>query len=389
MGRPAILALGLLALSVVFAVRWLSRSGALDAAGVGPTSDAPPAALVDAHGQDSTPELVEPDRSAAPMLDVETRAAPHATGPVPEAGTIRGRVVSDKGDSIEGAQVHAVLQTDAEEDPPTLQAVSDRAGHFTLEGCSNPGEYELRAELDTWWLSSTIVCTTGTTDAELVLQRGGGVRGQVIEALGSRIEDYIVVVRHEPPPVEWTPETRARLDRSLERELRQMTRNAMVTRMLMQDLGHQSQPEQRPDGEAWTLLQPDGRFELGNLRPGKSSVIVAARNRTRGLATIAGVEIRSDVLTQDPRVNPVNLNESACVYSAVVTDPDGALIARGSLEVLPVEKDGHGKFTIDLEDGSASFVGPLWIDRITISAEGYRAVFLRSPTQTLRVTLSR
>jgi hypothetical protein len=387
MRRPAILALALLAIAVVLAGRWLSPSSPIAANGIAAAPEAPEEADVDNLEMAVELAPVDPERSPAPVVALETIVASSELEPAPEVGTIQGRAVSSSGEPLEGARVEAVIQSDDNLDAPAPEAVSDIQGRFTLEGCKHQGVYELKTTLDGWWQVVQVIRPTGATDVELVLQRGAGVRGQVIEALDSHVEDYIVVVRTEYPAVEWTPDRHARLKRSIQREMRKMIQNPdeFRTQMLMQELGHQ--PEQRPDGEAWTLLDQDGRFELSNVRPGKSSVIVAARNRTRGLATITGVDVQSGIVTEDARLDPVNMNEHACVYRVAIVNGQGAGLPSGRLDVLPVEKDGHGKFTVEFKDGEVRFLGPLWIDQITVEAEGYQPLLLRSPLQSIRVTL--
>lgn len=386
MRRPAILALGLLGGVLLLAGLWLTRSRPLEAGRIAPRAEAQSTSAGEREAETPSLAPVEPDRSPAPPAAQGALAEATTLPSTPEAGTIQGRVVSPSGEPLEGARVEAEIQSDGDEDldAPVPEAVSDNQGRFTIEGCKHDGQYELKPNLDGWWPVERVIRPTGATDVELVLQRGGGIRGQVIEALDSSVEDYIVVARYEQPPVEWTPERMARIERAFRRDLRKQVQ----MQVLMQDLGPESKPEQRPDGEAWTLLDPDGRFELTNVRPGKSSVIIAARNRTRGLATIAGVDVQPGIVTEDARLDPVNMNEHACVYRATIVDPGGLAVQQGTLEVLPSEKDAHGKFFIEFKDGAARFLGPLWIDQVQVEADGHAPFILRGPPQTLSVMLT-
>lgn len=213
----------------------------------------------------------------------------------------------------------------------------------------------------------------------------------MIEAYGSSVTDYVVIGRYEPPQRNGEPTTREHIERMTRRMMKRSMQQAMLMDqnelrhlILMEQLGVRE--EQRPDGEAWAHLQPDGSFELVRLRPGKASVIVAGRDRKRGLVTITGVDVVSAVVGTDPRLNPVDVNPYACMYEVTVRDADGNPIVARKLDCLATE-DSFTGFAIEFKDGRARFVGNLGLISITASSEGYQPVTVHSPAQIVTVTL--
>jgi len=307
-----------------------------------------------------------------------------------DATTISGRVINDIGESVEGATVWAELQVEDIGDEPDPQAVSDREGRFTIQGCASDGCYALDAELNGLWLKEKVFTASGAGNVELIMQRSGGVRGRVIEAYGSSVMDYIVVGRYEPPPASgepMTPEMRNRIVRRMMKRAMQKNMSEEINRAILQQaFGEEQREEHRPDGQAWARLQPDGSFELTGLKPGKTSVIVAARDRQRGLVTITGVDTLPAVVGADPKLNPADLNPYACVYEVTVRDAEGNPIIAGQLECLATE-DQHTGFAIEFKDGRARFVGNIGLLSITASAEEYQPVTVYSPAQIVTVTL--
>jgi hypothetical protein len=321
-------------------------------------------------------------------------SAPSAQPTPDDATTISGRVINDIGEPIEGATVKASPRLEDTDELPEPEALSDRDGRFTIPGCLSAGSYLVGAELKGYWLQAHVERSAGAIDVELILLRAGGLRGRVIEAYASNVTDYIVVGKYEPPKgpdVAWTPERQANLERELRRlTMRRLQRqaeadlNEMLTRRLMEDiLGRE---EQRPDGDAWAHLQPDGSFELVGLRPGKASVIVAARDRQRGLVIVSGVDVLPAVVSTDPRLNPVDLNPYACVYEVIVRDSEGTPVAAGTLFGQDTD-DPHTGFEVPFTEGHATFVGRIGMASIKAAAAGYQPVTVYSPAQLITVTL--
>jgi hypothetical protein len=374
------------------AALWLEEPGSPIHAGAGPAAS--PAPVASASEETAITAIADPigpartPQEPTVVLKASVEAEPQ------KASTISGRVIDDTGVPLEGAKVKASPRLEDTDELPEPEAVSDRDGRFTIEGCISVGTYMVGAELKGYWLQAHVERSAGANDVELILLRSGGLKGRVIEAYGSSVTDYIVVGKYEPPKgpdIEWTPERQANLERELKRlTMRRLQRqaeadfNEMLTRRLMEDiLGRE---EQRPDGDAWAHLQPDGSFELVGLKPGKNSVIVAARDRKRGLVTVSGVDVLPVVVSRDPRLNPVDLNPHACVYEVTIRDAEGIPIAAGSLDALASE-DNHTRFTVEFKDGRARFVGNMGLLSITATAEGYQPVTVYSPAQIITVTL--
>jgi hypothetical protein len=353
-------------------------------------ADAKPA-QIDAEANQNTianaladPTVVERTPEQPSLVPEPPIAA--ASGSV-DATTISGRVINDIGEPVEGATVRAELQAEDIGEYPDPQALSDREGHFTLQRCASGGSYSLSSELKGLWLREHVLAATGVGDVELVLIRSGGIRGRVIEAFGSRVEDYVVVGRYEPPKtveVPMTPERLARIQQAMRRQAHTQLVDIDEFRIqvMIEKLG--AHEEQRPDGDAWAHLQPDGSFELTGLRPGKASVIVAARDRKQGLVTISGVDVLPATVGTDRRLNPVDLNPYACIYEVTVCDSEGNPTVAGKLECLATEQRA---FSIEFKDGRARFVGNLRLLSITATAEGYQPVTVYSPAQIVTVTL--
>jgi hypothetical protein len=337
--------------------------------------------------------LTEPEtisRTSAQMEVVQDAPTSPAQPVLETANAISGRVSNDIGEPVEGATVRASPRLEDTDELPEPEAVSDREGRFTIKGCSSAGTYWVGAELKGYWIQAHVESSAGASDVELILLRAGGLRGRVVEAFGSSVTDYVVVGRYEPPPSTGEPMTRERFERITRRMMKQ-TMQADISRaynqaVLQQLFGEEQREEQRPDGEAWAHLQPDGSFELVGLKPGKASVTVAVRDRHRGLVTVSGIDVLPATVGTDPKVNPLDLNPYACVFQVLVRDPEGAPITAGSLDVQ-VNEDQLARFTVPFTDGRARFVGNLRLASITATTEGYQPVTVYSPAQIVTVTL--
>lgn len=123
--------------------------------------------------------LAEPEEISRTSASLEVaQAEPGPAVPVAPTGsdaTISGRVINDIGEPVEGATVRAELQAEEIGEEPEPQAVSDRDGRFTIQGCTTGGTYALGAELGGLWPKESVLAAAGVDDVELVLLRSGGI----------------------------------------------------------------------------------------------------------------------------------------------------------------------------------------------------------------------
>jgi len=192
-------------------------------------------ALFEARAAGYAPARAELDFAARVGGRLVLRLGP-ARGEAARREAIGGRVLGPGGTPVEGALVTArfMFARDPESDlHPPAQAVSGPDGHFLLADL-DPGAYVLRAARQGFAPGRLARVQTGRTDAELVLSAGGRLEGTVRErGTGRPVAPFTVHVARASGP--WT--------------------FALASR---------------------AFLDPEGRFEMGDLPAGRVRVTAIA-----------------------------------------------------------------------------------------------------------------
>ena len=272
--------------------------------------------------------------------EVEIRTAP-AGRPTPPARvvlgsgvTVTGRIVDERGNPLEGAEVEIV---DAERPFPTglFKAASDASGAFSIRGLS-PGQYQLTARLQGFAPAapSGVLIPEGETrlDAgELTLEAGAAIEGKVTDARGRPVEGAEVQV---------SPDQESTL------------------------LFIHQNVEAEPDARSGK----DGHFQLSDLEPGRRYSI-AVHHPDYPSETVPGVEA--------PTAEPIVVElQPARTLSGRVVGPDGEPVPEA--EIMTVVQTGFGGFsssTLGRTDAAGEFRGsglkPGSLD-LHVVARGYR-----------------
>jgi hypothetical protein len=143
-----------------------------------------------------------------------------------------GRVVDERGTGIGGAQVRVTQVAPGPGSLPAIFATTDEDGRFALEGL-DPGEVELAVSHDSF-APATQLARAGRTDLVLTLAAGGTLSGRVVDQAGAPVVSFTVLVAAR---------------KGLRRPL-------VATR---------------------SVVDAEGKFEIGHLAPGDYALTVAAR----------------------------------------------------------------------------------------------------------------
>ncbi|APR77887.1 Hypothetical protein A7982_03234 [Minicystis rosea] len=162
---------------------------------------APDDALLEARHPDFSPGRRKLDGAAATSHRMEIRLRPKGAETL-GVERIAGRVIDAGGAPVAGALVRA---EPADRGPEALhtsaRALSDAAGHFSLEGL-DPGLHTVVAAHAGFASSAAERVSAGSLDLVLGLRRGGSLSGRVIEAEGGApVPAFTIVVARRKGPV--------------------------------------------------------------------------------------------------------------------------------------------------------------------------------------------
>jgi len=320
--------------------------------------------LVKDIGQ-SVSEVESPQQSTGFGHVTDSVGHDHRENAAGVVATISGRVIDLDGHPVKGVSVTGASTIIAGTGVLMSRSVSGVDGTFTLQGCLDPGPYLVEAELEGWWLQSVIRTEPGSNNVKLVLLRGGGLRGHVVAIRGTALEEYVVVVGDNPAKQE-VLDNQGQVDMEL-------------VRLGYVEIRH-------PSGDVGTYLQPDGSFELLNVKPGIVSVTISMRANNRKIVTIADITIPEGAIAIESRLNPVDLDSCARLYDVSVVGEDGEPVPTARLAVFAGSAP-DAEFYVEFEHGVARFVGPMTPYKFIISSEGYLPATLFLPTPSIRVQL--
>jgi len=251
---------------------------------------------------------------------------------------LAGRVVDVDGNPVSGAGVSIQhverLQTGHAIQLGDFFSRADAKGHFVRRGEPEGQTLEVRAAApenrpSENAPSAPVRVVAGTRGLEIVLERGGGLRGSL------RIPAGI-------PP------------------------RAMVVEV------------PGPEGLRPRQAQPDasGRFELLGLTPGLVDVAVLLRAGGKRLASIRSVDVVGGEIRDDARLQEIELEGLVRLLRIGVRAADGSPASGGWVRVLgPTEKTGAAVAFV-IENGRAEVLGEAAPLDLEINVPGYRLVRL-------------
>ncbi len=235
---------------------------------------APDDALLEARHPAHAPGRARLDGPAAVSHQLTIRlGAKGANESLLGTGNIRGVVVGDKGAPVAGALVHASHAAVDEDHHPIAEARTGADGRFVLGGL-DPGLHEVRARCSGCPTASGRAATG--TEITLTMIEGGLLAGRVLGEDGTPVPAFSVVVSRP----------------------RGVAENVILSE---------------------TVIDGEGRFELGGLEPGE----VLVRATAPGLAPSAPVRARVAEPGEEPVETTIRLSRGATVHGQVVQRDSG------------------------------------------------------------------
>jgi len=286
-------------------------------------------------GAERSIELSRTDGGGQVILEVPEKLLPGendlGTFAVTRAPMLAGgRVVRNDGEPVEGAAISVLRKHVFDPQHPehffwqtinNAGAETDATGHFECRGIADAAsEFAVSVTHQDYLPIDKLAILYGAATLQLTLERAGGVSGNVL--LGDQLESYEIVVQLEH---------------------RNDTTNL------------------RPD--------PDGGFRFESLRPGNATVTVRAFGDAKPFLTVEGVATRPGTVTEDPRLQDIDLDGILHPIAFTVVDEAGDAIVDATAVGLPSggnHYEGHL-----LPRGQARFLTHGTLD-VLVYADGFR-----------------
>jgi hypothetical protein len=163
---------------------------------------APDGALLEARKAPFSPGRASLDFSAQVSHRLLIKLKASVAGEVPARETISGRVLDERGATLEGAVVVAETELDPAnpraETASGAEATTDPDGRFWLEGL-DPGAYQVSASRAGYASARARNVAAGTRDLALKLTAGGSLRGAVTDAeTGAPVSAFVINLWRRP-----------------------------------------------------------------------------------------------------------------------------------------------------------------------------------------------
>lgn len=262
---------------------------------------------------------------------------------------VAGVVVGPTGGSVAGTRVHALpdkLDVEDYANPfwsEVMRGETDAAGRFRIHGKGRACPYRIVARRPGAYQDEIPRVQPGTRGVILTLSAGGTVRGSVLLAEG--FEPGQLLVRGSGEPV--------------------LGHLGLGPILLALD---------RPRGKSDPLdarLDAQGRFDLSGLRPGRLRVALHLSGHGEPLAVVRGVEVEAGRVTEDPRLQQIDLRQLRTLHLRL-RDADGAALRpmyvgvrqAGEKTWKEVYVQGDGKLELTVVGAAAD---------LRVAQAGYRA----------------
>lgn len=257
-----------------------------------------------------------------------------------------GRVVDDAGAPVAGAEIRIVSLEDRARGEPErsstpLFAISDAAGRFACRGELAGTSAELHVSAAGHGFAVFGPRRPGELDLELVLPRGGEIRGRLLLDEGVRGDEIWIIA--EP--------------------------------------SHQGRITQ-------TQPSSDGTFSLQGVSPGLREVSITWHHRFE-LDRVSGIEVCSARAASDPRLQALDLRGRMAVLELQIVESRGVALEE---LVLVAERSGASPVRIPLRpnaERSTSVMVPRAAETLHVEARGCIPVALASREGRQRVELRR
>jgi RNA polymerase sigma-70 factor (ECF subfamily) len=258
-----------------------------------------------------------------------------------------GRVVDDRGTPINGAQLRVVRVLRGENDEFERHATrilerSDARGNFACRGELAGASVEIHVSAEGHGPRVFGPFASGAFDLELVLPRGGEIRGRLL--LDSMV----------PPEELWVYAS-------------------------SEQVGH-AVPQTQPSA--------DGSFVLRGVSPGARDISVYWSRRLQ-LASVPDVEVRSAEITNDPRLQPLDLRERLEPLELEIVETRGAPL-EGIVLVLESSTFSPLDMALSLDaEQRTTVLVPRDVETLRVEARACVPVVLASRAGRQRVELRR
>lgn len=264
---------------------------------------------------------------------------------------VSGRVVDSEGAPVAGARVEAAVEeTDGEpgafEDLDSWIA-TDAHGRFALRDLSPSASVRVRA-VHGEARANTVECPRGAADVVLTLWTGGAIAGRVLLDADVPVEALTVTLY-----------PRELADPLIEAEARH------------------------------TKLDPDGRFRIGGLRPGRHALDLGGWTTGEWPAAIEDLAVRSGETNEDPRLAAIDLRGRASGLRVELVPPKIGAPVRGQFSLRSSEP-GPSHFKPHhqaLREPVVTLLVPWPESDVTFDVLGYRRVELRAVRGVQKVEL--